>query len=158
MIEIERKFLLADLPDLQQAQAVAIRQGYITGPQDSAAVRLRQRGTAYFLTVKSGAGLARAECESEITEAQFQTFWPLTAGRRIEKTRWTGHLDSGALFELDLFEGALAPLRVVEVEFDSIAAAKAFQPPAWFGRDVTSDPDFSNKSLAAKGLPQGFAP
>ena len=158
MIEIERKFLVAILPDLTEATATTIQQGYLTQPDDSASVRLRQNGAICFLTVKTGEGLARTERETEIPPQQFAAFWPLTAGRRIQKTRWTGRLEGGHVFELDMFDPPLAPLRLVEVEFETVEAATAFEPPDWFGRDVTDDPAFGNKALAINGLPDNIAP
>ena len=35
--------------------------------------------------------------------------------------------------------GALTGLSVAEVEFATEDAADAFEPPAWFGREVTDD-------------------
>ena len=46
-------------------------------------------------------------------------------------------LSSALTAELDIFEGDLAPLMLVEVEFDSEDAANSFSPPDWFGEDVT---------------------
>ena len=158
MTEIERKFLVAQLPDLREATSAVIQQGYVSQPDDSVSMRLRQADQIYFLTVKRGEGVIRAECEAEITADQFEAFWPLTQGRRVEKTRWTGRLASGDLFELDVFAGSLAPLRLVEVEFATEEAAAAFQPPEWFGREVTENPAFGNKALATYGLPHGIAP
>ncbi|MEO9781492.1 MAG: CYTH domain-containing protein [Sedimentitalea sp.] len=151
--EVERKFLVASLPDLGQARAVQIRQGYLTSKQDTVEIRLRQKGDTYLTTLKKGAGLERIECEAEISQDHFDLFWPATEGRRVEKTRWTGTLESGSVFELDIFDGRLAPLTLVEVEFDNVAGAAAFQPPPWFGRDVTDDARYSNASLAAAGPP-----
>ncbi|MCA0873301.1 CYTH domain-containing protein [Seohaeicola saemankumensis] len=152
--EIERKFLVRHLPDLTGARAFQIRQGYLTGPADSVEVRLRQKDDSYFLTLKSDGDVVRIERESEITADQFATFWPQTDGRRVEKTRWSGTLPSGMIFELDEFSGALAPLILVEVEFTSERDAADFTPPDWFGRDVTSDKRFKNKSLALLGSPE----
>ncbi len=151
--EVERKFLVAELPDLTRARAVRIRQGYLTSKPDSVEIRLRQKGDTYLTTLKKGAGLERVECEAEISEAHFDAFWPATEGRRVEKTRWTGRLACGATFELDIFEGTLAPLVLVEVEFGTREEASGFQPPAWFGQDVTDDARYSNASLAASGAP-----
>jgi len=53
---------------------------------------------------------------------------------------------------LDLFEGALEGLRLVEVEFTSDEAMEAFEPPAWFGDEVTDDVRYTNAHLAAHGL------
>ena len=147
-VEIERKFLLATLPDLRPLTAVEVRQGYLTAEQDSVELRLRQKGAAWFLTLKSGAGLRRTEHEIVIEEAQFTALWPATRARRIEKTRYLGQLDDGTGFELDIFSGKLAPLTLIEVEFPSLDAARAFAPPTWFGREVTEDPRFKNKALA----------
>lgn len=152
-LEIERKFLVASLPPLDGLATQTVRQGYVTTSQDSVELRLRQKGAAWFLTVKSDGTLSRTEYETAISQAQFDTLWPATEGRRIEKTRHTGRLDGGEVFELDIFLGALAPLLLVEVEFTSAASAVGFAPPAWFGADVTMDKRYKNKSLASHGRP-----
>ncbi|MDO6584027.1 CYTH domain-containing protein [Salipiger sp. 1_MG-2023] len=148
-VEIERKFLVATLPDLSGVQSDRIRQGYLTQPQDSVQVRLRARGARHFLTVKGPGLMVRSEHETEIPEEAFAALWPATEGRRLCKTRWTGHLPCGARYELDLFDDR--PLRLVEVEFDSEAAARRFAPPDWFGAEVTGDPAYANSTLATGG-------
>lgn len=151
--EIERKFLVAELPDLSDAGKAVVRQGYLTAPEDSTELRLRQKNDSFFLTLKGGGGLVRVEREAEISPDQFETFWPETEGRRLEKMRFTGTLSDGRVFELDVFEGHLAPLYLVEVEFASEAQALAFAPPSWFGADVTDDKRYKNKNLAINGRP-----
>lgn len=152
-VEIERKFLVSDLPDLTTAHQSVIRQGYLTQPSDSVEIRLRQKDETCFLTLKSDGGTVRVERETEISPSQFDALWPETAGRRVEKERWTGDLPGGLKFELDLFSGALDGLRLVEVEFGSEVDAEAFVVPDWFGGDVTQDKRFKNKALATKGVP-----
>lgn len=147
-IEIERKFRIATCPTLDGVTSEAVRQGYVTGPDDSVEVRLRQKGCTYSLTVKSGGTMQRAEHETAITAEQFETLWPTTAGSRIDKTRYTGTLPDGLIFELDIFRFRLAPLMLVEVEFPTLDTANAFIPPDWFGADVTADKRFKNKALA----------
>ncbi|SFQ65525.1 CYTH domain-containing protein [Roseivivax halotolerans] len=156
-MEIERKFLVKAEPDLGDATSVAVRQGYITRPGDSVSVRLRQKGAKFLLTVKSGEGLVREEHETRIEHGIFETFWPATEGRRVEKTRWTGALPKGETFEYDVFEGYHSPLRLVEVEFESRKAAEAFIPPDWFGTEVTGERAYSNEVLATEGLPSETA-
>lgn len=152
-IEVERKLLVSALPDLGKLEAVTVRQGYLTAAGDTVEVRLRQAGHAFFMTLKSGEGLQRTEYEIPIEQSQFDVLWPATAGRRIEKVRHVGRLEDQWVFELDVFFGRLASLVLVEVEFPSIEAAWAFVPPPWFGRDVTDDKRFKNKTLATSGLP-----
>lgn len=152
-LEVERKFLVSELPDLGGLQAATVCQGYLTAADDSVEVRVRQTDEAFFLTLKSGAGLQRAEYEIPLERSQFEVLWPATAGRRIEKIRHVGHLQDQSIFELDVFSGRLAPLVLVEVEFPSREAALGFVPPSWFGREVTEDKRFKNKALATSGLP-----
>ena len=147
MKEIERKFLVSG-PVPGGLAFEPIRQGYITAASDSAEVRLRQKGETCFLTVKSEGGLVRDEYEIAIGKPEFGILWPLTEGRRVEKIRHRGALAGGLEFELDIFQGHLAPLMLVEVEFPSEAAARAFVPPDWFGDDVTEDRRYRNSALA----------
>ncbi len=42
---------------------------------------------------------------------------------------------------------------VAEVEFDDEDAARAFTPPPWFGREVTGERGYANRSLSVHGLP-----
>jgi adenylate cyclase len=146
-MEIERKFLIKAMPDLSRAQKTYIQQGYITHSNDSVEVRLRQTDGQYFITVKSGSGMVRNEHEILINQQQFETLWPETQGKQIEKNRWTWQLDSQT-YELDVFAGALNSLVLVEVEFSSIEQANNFQPADWFGREVTTEKCYKNKALA----------
>lgn len=147
-VEVERKFLVKTMPGLSGAKKMLIRQGYLTQSEDSVEVRLRQKGSNFFLTVKSGEGLVRSERETTITQVQFDMLWPATKGRRIKKERWTGAIDSELQYELDIFEGVLAPLVLVEVEFTSKELASSFDIPPWFGCEVTEDIRYKNKFLA----------
>ena len=146
--EIERKFLLRAFPDLSGAARQVIRQGYITCPTDGSEARLRQANDSYFLTIKSGEGMTRREYETRLSKEQFDTLWPATEGRRVEKTRYTGSLPGGLSYELDVFDGHLRPLACVEVEFADEASAHNFDAPDWFGQDVTEDKRYKNKALA----------
>ena len=49
-----------------------------------------------------------------------------------------------------MFDPPFAPLVVAEVEFPSEEEAVAFQPPAWFGREVTYDPAYTNAQLSQR--------
>lgn len=48
-MEIERKFLIKDLPDLTQYESKHITQGYLC---TSPVVRVREDGDKYYLTYK----------------------------------------------------------------------------------------------------------
>ena len=96
--EIERKFLIPQLPKglLDGTSATSIRQGYLL-VEAAHELRLRQRGAYFWLTEKKGQGLKRQEQEVPLDESAFKMLWPLTAGRRIEKTRYALQHDDHCL-------------------------------------------------------------
>jgi adenylate cyclase len=114
---------------------------------------VRRRGGQAYLTVKSGGGRVRVEEEIEIDDGRFERLWPLTEGRRIEKTRYEIPADGGLTIELDVYTGALDGLVTAEVEFGSEEAADAYEPPEWLGEDITEDLRYKNQRLAVDGLP-----
>jgi CYTH domain-containing protein len=154
-MEVERKFLLAERPDgLDGHPAQRLEQGYLAIDPAGAEVRVRRKDDKTLMTVKSGIGLVRAEEEFAVDPELFERLWPLTDGRQVVKTRYLVPLAGGLTAEVDDYEGALAGLVTAEVEFGDEASAHAFQPPAWMGEDVTGDPRYANRTLAAHGIPR----
>jgi adenylate cyclase len=150
-MEVERKFLVAEPPDLEGADADEIEQGYLAIGADGE-VRLRRRGEQLTLTAKRGSGLARDEAEVELERDAFEELWPLTEGRRLHKRRHV--LPHGDLeFEVDVYEADLEGLVVAEIEFPSEDAAREFEPPDWIGEEVTGDERYLNETLASRGRP-----
>ena len=148
MIEVERKFIIEEgLAVLEDAPFRDIRQGYLAVAA-AEEVRIRDASGACTLTVKSGSGLIRSEYEVPLTAEQFEALWPATVRRRLEKRRY--RLPSGEFtIELDVYAGSLTGLTVAEVEFPSAPLAATFVLPAWFGREVTGVPAYTNAMLAS---------
>jgi len=154
-MEIERKFLVAERPDLSDNAGAPIEQGYLAlaAKGDGAEVRLRRKSGRHLLTAKAGSGRSRAEEEIELDAESFERLWALTAGRRLAKTRYA--LPHGELkIELDIYSGDLDGLAVAEVEFPDDAAADSFEPPEWFGQEVTGERPYLNETLATEGRPE----
>jgi adenylate cyclase len=150
--EIERKFLVADVPAADVLGAgVPFRQGYLAGEGD-VETRIRITPDVAWFTVKAGRSLARVEVEVPVDRDEAESLWPHTAGRRLEKVRYEVPVEGGTA-EVDRYGGELVGLWTVEVEFDSKYAAEAFTPPAWFGPELTSTPGWSNGDLARHGRP-----
>ncbi len=154
--EIERKFLVRDIPEPSTRGAgEQLRQGYLA-EEGSVAIRIRITESTAWLTVKAGKGLQRTEVEFEVTPEQTSALWPHTSGRQIDKRRYTmplGRHADAAIAELDLYAGDLEGLATVEVEFASVCSAEGFEPPSWFGEDVTDIKGWSNAELARNGRP-----
>lgn len=145
-MEIERKYLIRRLPEnLSQYQCKKIAQGYIC---TSPVVRIRKSDDEYYLNYKGKGLMAREEYNLPLTQEGYEHMLPKIDGRLIEKSRYLIPLDGKLTAELDIFEGDLAPLIIVEVEFDSLDAANSFIPPEWFGEDVTESRKYHNSNLA----------
>lgn len=150
-MEIERKYLLSAPPPAGLlGPGVEIAQGYLDAGDPE--IRIRRFGARFFLTIKSGEGLRRDEYEISIPRATFEKLWPLTEGARVEKTRYTV-TDGDDRWEIDAFAGRLAGLYLAEIELTS--ERRAVEPPAFLAiaREVTDDPEYRNRSLATRGLP-----
>jgi len=149
-VERERTFLVVEMPPLPTA-GERIRQGYIA-VDGKVSARVRERtGSGPTLTIKVGTGRTRTELAWPLEPSDFEALWPLAESRGVDKTRHRVPVGVQTA-ALDLFEGALEGLRLVEVEFTSDEAMEAFEPPAWFGDEVTDDVRYTNAHLAAHGL------
>lgn len=152
-IEIERRFLVdRSLPlDFARLPSSRIEQFYLSA-DPKRAVRVRIKDGSATLTIKGeksqGAGI---EVETAITLEQATALRSLSLGIPVVKTRYLLQQD-GFLFEIDAFDRADG-LVIAEIEFKIAAEAASFQPPAWLGREVTDEPNFSNQALALGSLP-----
>lgn len=155
MKETERKFLIEEVPpETKEFRETKVEQGYLAVTEDRGvrvrkAVHSESGKTAYTLTTKVGKGESRQEHETELAEGQFQELWPATKGQRVRKTRceidwnpWT--------IELDIYVRPQG-LLTAEVELDGIT--EDFEPPEWFGPEITYTEPYKNKWLAKNGLP-----
>jgi len=151
--EIERKFLLNDLPfeELQAAKPHRILQGYLF-LEEERELRVRRFGNRFYITQKSGSGLVREENEQEIEESLFDIVWPFTEGKRLEKLRFS-LTQEGYHCVVDVYNGNLTDLMVMEVEFETEAQARSYTPPTYVVREITEDKRFKNASLALFGKP-----
>jgi CYTH domain-containing protein len=149
--EIERKYLLREMPKLPRATAILdIDQGYLPG--DKLVERLRREqaqdgSVRYYRTVKVGDGVERLELEDACDRDVFEHLWQLTKGRRLRKRRYVvPHGDD--VWEIDEFLDR--PLVLAELEMDR--ADHAVKIPGWLEpvlvREVTDERQYTNRSLA----------
>ena len=136
-VEIERKFLPSRLPDGLPA-GERIEQGYLAVAADGVEVRVRRRAGRSTLTVKSGPAQVRTEEELEVDDRRFESLWPLTEGRRIDKVRHVVPLADGSrpssTSTRSRTPGCSSPR-----SSSPRRGERAFAPPAWLGREVTGD-------------------
>lgn len=147
-MEIERKFLIDTLPEnISQYPFRQLEQGYLcTEP----VVRIRREDDDYYLTYKSKGLMVREEYNLPLTRDAYQHLLPKIDGILITKKRYLIPLSEKLTIELDIFEDALAPLVLAEVEFTSEEEANAFTPPEWFGEEVTYSTKYHNSTLSQR--------
>ena len=145
--EIERRFLLAGVPDSRDVLAVnRIDDRYLDGTR----VRLRRMAqdggpTVLKLTQKlpapDGHGRQGALTTIYLSEAEYAALAVLPAAT-LAKSRL-----SIAPYGVDVFAGHLEGLVLAEVEFESARQAAAFRPAAFCHAEVTSDRRFTGGEL-----------
>ena len=112
-------------------------------------VRIRKQDDEYYLTYKGGGMMAREEYNLPLNEKSYNHLLKKADGNIITKTRFLIPINDGSLTaELDIFEGKFSGMVLIEVEFESVEQADAFQKPDWFGGDVTYDKKYHNSYLS----------
>lgn len=149
--ERERKFLVKKLPDLSKAKKKEIIQKYLSSEPE---LRVRKIGEDYIITKKGPGTHTRTEEEMAITEALFLFLEGNQPPMRIVKTRYYYPLEGDKLAEIDIYKEEFEGFFSVEVEFENEADMRAFQPPEWFGMEVTERRDMTNYQMARKGIPE----
>ena len=156
-LEVERKFLLEHAPRYLPVRAVTvgIEQVYLLSEEGTEA-RVRRRGHdgghVYTHTVKRRLGPGRAvEVERPISSLEYVHLLDNAdpACRPIRKKR-TCFVWEGRYFEMDEFDDRPSPLATLEVELADIDDPVALPPFLPIVRELTGDPEFSNRRLARR--------
>ncbi|MBQ7365294.1 MAG: AAA family ATPase [Clostridia bacterium] len=157
--EIERKYLIA-YPDIAWLEAnpfchrTEILQTYLVA-QDGEEIRVRQRGEGghytYFKTVKRPiSDVKRVEEETVISEREYLTLL-LDADPALRPVRKTRYLLSyeGQYLEIDVYP-FMPDTAIVEIELCSEDTPVILPPEFRLIREVTGDPQYKNRTLAAR--------
>ncbi len=160
-LEIERKFLLKEEPDLDHAgfadaQRVHIEQMYLVSP-DGREIRIRKRdqgGSAtYYRTEKAklSSGV-RHETEKMITATEYLNLKKLKdpATRTLRKNRHC-FVYKNQYFELDFFLEPRKGLCVLEIELTEENDKLVIPPFVSVEKEVTDDSFYSNYAISKMG-------
>ncbi len=159
--EIERRFMLTQLPpDFVLHPSYYTQQAYVwidetSGIEERVRYRLTPEGNVSYLRCrKQGSGLTRIETETPLSVEEFAQGLARHIGDQVIKRVYYELYDLRWI-ELHIFQSH-RPLMMIEVEFKSEEDAVAFQPPDWFGPEVTNDRRYNNASIALNGIPTDF--
>ncbi|MCS5697635.1 CYTH domain-containing protein [Cyanobium sp. FGCU-52] len=161
-LEIERRFLVrSDDWRAHVCGQAELRQGYLLADGQGRTVRVRLSdgdGEARaWLTLKAPQPSGDGEGDGALARLEFEYPIPVDDARdllrlaphELAKRRYRLDLPGGE-WVLDVFEGANAPLVVVEVELTSVDSP--LELPAWCGREISGRHELSNASLARRPL------
>lgn len=150
-MEIERKYLVKNLPEnIENYDRHMLTQGYIS--TTPSVVRIRRWDNEYILTIKSQGLQERIEIEKALTIEEFGELSTMVIGNIISKIRYIIPINegpaSGLKIELDIFQDKFKGLIYAEVEFPDKETADIFIEPEFFGKEITTEPEFQNSSLS----------
>ena len=161
-LEIERKFLVDPNNVYNNKNDIhnidIIKQAYII-KSDSGVLRVRSiishnsdleiLSHVGYITVKNKSELINTnnEYEMEIPYDIAEDFIN-KSNNIITKTRYVIDNKDSNIIQLDIFDGKLEGLVLVEVEFATIEDSEYFEPLEWFGKEVTNDKYYSNANLS----------
>lgn len=146
MEEIERKYLVntALWSKFSKPDPKVIKQGYLLANIEKT-VRVRIKGDKGFLTIKGATqGISRTEFEYEIPVAEANQLLDQFTDKYIDKLRYEVRIGNH-VWEVDEFQGKLAPLIVAEIELQH--EDETFELPEWVTQEVSDDPSFYNANL-----------
>ncbi len=155
-IEYELTYLAAELPaGLENASSKQMMDVYFPeNPSVHPRLRLRKSGETYSLTKKTplqeGDASTHKEQTIQLDQAEFGAL-VAGSGRRIAKTRYLLEID-GQPAEVDVFQGDLEGLVLIDFEFNNASKMAEFKVPSCCLVDVTQEDFIAGGLLAGKSL------
>jgi len=126
-----------------------VRQGFFP-ERTGRSAHVQVSGNTGHLILVSQPPASPLEEPAEISRTQAEELLELTAGR-IEYLSIPIDIGSHtATIQRFVTPG---PLDLINLAFKHDKAARKFQPPAWFGPEVTSDLGYGTRAIAIAGLP-----
>jgi CYTH domain-containing protein len=126
-----------------------VRQGFFP-ERTGRSAHVQVSGNTGHLILVSQPPASPLEQPAEISRTQAEELLELTAGR-IEYLSIA--IDTGSHSAIIQQFITPASLNLISVAFKHDKAARKFQPPAWFGPEVTSDLGYGARAIAIAGLP-----
>ncbi len=142
MIELERTYLAKYLPkELMNCNSKEIIDIYIPKSSVHPTLRIRKNGSEYEITkkepVKGNDSSHQREQTIILTESEFRELAQID-GKRVSKIRYCYNYN-GRTAEIDVFQGPLKGLVVVDFEFKEIGEKDSFEMPDFCLADVTQE-------------------
>ena len=153
MIELEKTYLAKSLPaGLKNCKHKEIIDIYIPKPSRHPKLRIRKNGDKYEITKKEPVNTNDASHQKEqtivLTEEEFNELARLD-GKKTHKIRYYYNY-KGKTAEIDVFQGSLKGLVIVDFEFETVEEKDAFKMPPFCLAEVTQEEVIAGGMLCGK--------
>lgn len=141
-MEIERKFLIKEMPKLEGIKSIPYER-YFIKIEPEYQERIQKKGDVYEYEIKKavhGAGnISKHQKEKRyISKEEFEN---LKQGKENEGVIREGfNISSNPDVSIKIYHGRFEGLVRAEVEFDSVEEASSYVPEAWMGEEITHSP------------------
>jgi len=137
-MEIERKFLVSEMPDVSGIAAIPYER-YYTRIEEGFSERIQRKGEWYEIETKRKiSNLEHDKNKRSISKEEFESLRPQAVGAGIVRDSY--NISDNPRISIKVYHGQFEGLVRAEVEFDSVTAAQAFTPLPWMGREITGTP------------------
>lgn len=152
-IELERTFLAKYMPaQIDGAHSEIIIDTYIPGNADHAKLRLRRKGGLYEMTKKEPVSGDDSSQQTEhtvpLSPEEYKVLSTVSDKTASKRRYYCTFFGNNA--EVDVYQGSLEGLVLIDFEFESAQAMQAFQPPEVCLAEVTQDALAAGGKLAGK--------
>jgi CYTH domain-containing protein len=153
MIELERTYLAKFFPDgLSACPSREMLDIYLPADSRHPVLRLRKNGDKLEMTKKTMVeGTDSSKMEEQTIQLSLDEYVALAGieGKRVGKTRHLYEFQ-GRTAEVDVFDGALSGLVLVDFEFETEAEKDSFMIPEFCLAEVTQEEFIAGGFLAGK--------
>ena len=146
--EIERKFLLTNIPDQDLLAPIRYERYFLYVDKDTE-IRIQKKANRYELERKgrqASGSFTFQKQKLQITQAEFQKLRQL-CNRSIIRDSYV--LKEHPNITIKVYQSDYQGLIRAEIEFESEAQAKGFIAPEWMGVEITNTPLSRDSQLIA---------
>ena len=153
-IELERTFLAKYLPeDLENHSSKEMQDSYIPKESRHPILRIRKNGDKFTITrkyPKDGKDISvMIEETINLSEEEYKSMQQID-GKEHQKIRYQYPTKDAKVCEIDVYQGALKGLVLVDFEFDTIEEKDNFSPPDFCLVEVTQEEFIAGGYLCGK--------
>lgn len=156
MIELEKTYLIKKIPKgYKKSPKKEIIDIYFPKTAKHPNLRLRKSGDKYEMTKKTpidGDSSRQLEQTIPLTKEEFAALSKV-AGKKVHKIRYY-YPHAGRTAELDVFQGDLKGLVVVDFEFEAVEEKDVFQMPDFCLADITTEEFIAGGMICGKRYSQ----